>query len=100
MINICLFPSSQCPPGKKIMSVHVMIIIITSMLRVQCPMQFSGPPRNISNPGSIPLCAGENGGSTNTNRVHTLLLPSKYYHDRELNPGKTTARLETISLTT
>ena len=30
-----------------------------NMLIVQYPMQFSGPPRNISNPCSAPLCAGE-----------------------------------------
>ena len=31
----------------------------TNMLIVQYPMQFSGPPRNMSNPCSAPLCAGE-----------------------------------------
>ena len=44
-------------------------------------MQFSGPRRNIINPCSVPLCAGEYGGSTNTTRVHAchaLILPSKY----------------------
>ena len=37
----------------------IIIILIINMLIVHYPMQFSGPPRNISNPCSAPLCAGE-----------------------------------------
>ena len=52
-------------------------------------MQFSGPSSNISNPCSAPLYAGK------------WWLYSEFHLDRELNPGKTTARrLETTSLTT
>ena len=49
----------------------VMIIIIIKMLIVQYPMQFNGPPRNIS---TILLYARANGGSTNTTGVHIITL--------------------------
>ena len=52
------------------------------MLIVQHPMQFSGPPRNISNLYVRHYFAQTNGGSTNTTRVHAfyaLLLHSKHY---------------------
>ena len=49
-----------------------------TLLIVHYPMQFSGPPRNIRFPCST-LLAHANGGSTNTTRVHGLLLPSKHY---------------------
>ena len=50
------------------------------MLIVQYPMQFNGHPRNISNPCSAQLCAGER-WSTNTtwaHVLHALLLLSKH----------------------
>ena len=37
----------------------------------------SGPPRNINNPCTAPICAGE-WWFTNTTRVHALILPSKH----------------------
>ena len=48
-------------------------MIIIKLLIVQYPMQFSGPPRNISNPSSAPL-SQVNCGSTYTIMVHALLL--------------------------
>ena len=40
--------------------ITVIIVIIINMLIVQYPMQYCGPPRNISkNPCTAPLCAGE-----------------------------------------
>ena len=59
----------------------IIIVIIINILIVQYLMQFSGPPRNIGNSCSAPLCAG-NVGSTDTTRVHAfhaLLLSSKHY---------------------
>ena len=49
------------------------------MLRVQCPMQFCGTPRNITYVQHRFL--QENSGSTNTIGVafHALLLPFKHY---------------------
>ena len=55
------------------------------MFIVQYLMQFSGPPRNISNPGNVQdRFAQANRGSTNTTIVafHVLLLPSKHYYSR------------------
>ena len=54
--------------------VHTVIVIC---FIVQYPIQFSGPPRNISNPCSALLCAAS-GCSTNTTRIHALLLSSKH----------------------
>ena len=48
-----------------------------NMLIVQYPMQFNRPPRNISNHVQHRF-AQANGGSTNTTRVHALLLSSRH----------------------
>ena len=90
-----------------------------SMLIVQYPVQFSGPPRNISNPCmmfSIALRRRMVVQLTQLGLMHyyyplsiTEYCPEyhiyfmvedrdihNFYHDRELTPGKTTARrLET-----
>ena len=55
-----------------------------NVLKVQYPMQFNGPPRNITNPCSAPLFASQgNGGSNNmcttrANALLALLLSSKH----------------------
>ena len=54
------------------------IITINNMLIVQYPMQFSGPPEILAIHVQHRFVQAH-GSSTNTNRVHALLLPSKHY---------------------
>ena len=44
----------------------------------QYSMQFSGPPRKIAHTHVQHRFAQANGGSTNTTKVHALLLPSEH----------------------
>ena len=59
--------------------VMIIMVMITYMLIIQYPMQYSGPPRSISHLFSV-LHEQSNGGSTSTIRVafHALPLPSRH----------------------
>ena len=59
----------------------IIIPLLIHLLVIQYPMQFNGPPRNISNPCSASLCAARRivVQLIQLHAFHALLLPSKYY---------------------
>ena len=61
-------------PKKRESKLHFYVIIITNMLIVHYSMQFSGNNSNHVQHRSVQV----NGRSTNTTKVHALLLPSKH----------------------